>query len=281
METVSVHDLIFDRTINPRLNGVDQEVVEFYAGIFNDVVWPPVLVHQPSNKLLDGWHRVEAAKRAGVYALPVQWVEAKDEDLFALAVKANLGHGVNLKKEERLKAVARLQREGWTNERIATFLGFSLTMVNKTEKAEDLRIKFKVENHPGAALPIESLIEINKLPQEYHDEIAELTCEVEAAPADVRRTVRAIKSEEADTPAEVRRIMTDPEYAKMRKAGLPALHDGNWLMTFATLADQLESTQISITPMEREAAVTLFRRMRTWADRQISRLGAEETPAML
>ncbi|HEX2949112.1 MAG TPA: ParB/RepB/Spo0J family partition protein [Armatimonadota bacterium] len=281
METISIHDLILDRTLNPRLDGVDTDVVEYYASIFKDVVWPPILVDRATNKLLDGWHRVEAAKRAGVYTLPVQWVDAKEEELFALAVKANLGHGVHLRKEERYKAIARMQREGWTNERIAEFLNCSLAMTNKTEKAEDLRIKFKVDQHPGAALPIETLVEVTRLPQEYHEEIAELACEVEAVPADVRRTVRAIKKGEVETPQDIRRMMTDPEFAKAKKAGAPTVDGDNWLMTFATLADQLETTQISITPMEHEAAVALFKRVRLWVDRQLSRLGVEETPSML
>jgi ParB-like chromosome segregation protein Spo0J len=280
METVTVHDLIFDRTLNPRLEGVDMEVVEFYASIFREVVWPPILVDRATHKLLDGWHRVEAAKRAGVYTLPVQWVDAREEELFALAVKANLGHGVHLTKEERYRAISRLQRESWTNERIAAFLGSSPAMVGKTEKAEDLRIKFKVAAHPGAALPIETLVEVTRLPQEYHDEIAELACEVDAAPTDVRRTVRAIKKGEVDTPQDIRRMMTDPEFAKSRKTAMATLDNSNWLLTFATLADQLESAEIAITPLEREAAVALFQRVRRWTDTQLSRLGAGETAKM-
>ncbi|MHB9133801.1 MAG: ParB/RepB/Spo0J family partition protein [Armatimonadota bacterium] len=281
METVLVHDLLFDRTLNPRLHGVDLEVVEYYASIYKEVIWPPILVDRATHKLLDGWHRVEAAKRAGIYTLPVQWVDAKEEELFAIAVKANMSHGVHLKKEERFLAIARLQREGWTHERIAEFLGCSFNMVRNTEKAEDLRINFKVHDHPGAVLPLESLIEINKLPQEYHHEIAELACEVEATPTDVRRTVRAIKKDEVETAQDIRRAMMDPEFLKARKQGLAPIDAGNWLMTFATLADQLESSQITITPVEREAAVALFRRVQTWAARQLSRLGAEETPALL
>ena len=65
MDTISVHDLIFDRTLNPRRQAVDMEVVEYYSSIFKEVVWPPILVHQGTNKLIDGWHRVEAAKRGG------------------------------------------------------------------------------------------------------------------------------------------------------------------------------------------------------------------------
>ncbi len=276
METVSVHDLLLDRTLSPRRGGTDPEVVEHYAGIFKEVIWPPILVHRPTHKLLDGWHRVEAAQRAGVYALAVQWVDAKEEELFALAVKANLGHGVRLTREERYQAIARLRRESWTEERIAETLGCSLGMVNRTEKAEDLRIKFKVSDHPGRMLPIESLVEVVKLPPEYHDEIAELACEVEAAPADVRRAVRALKKGEVEATQDIRRVMTDPEFAKMRHDTKPSMEDGNWLITFGSLVDQMERNALSISPVEREAAMSLFRRMRKWADRQLTLLGDDD-----
>jgi len=281
VETISVHDIVYDRSLSPRLQGVDGEVIEFYASIFRDVIWPPVLVDRATKKLLDGWHRVEAAKRAGVYSLPVQWADAKEEELFALAVKANMVHGVKLSREERYKAIHRLQREAWTHERIAAFFGCSLRMVANTEKAEDLRIKFKMRDNPGVKLPTESLVEIVRLPPEYHDEVAELASTVEAAPADVRRAVRAVKKGVIEEPEQIRRVLSDKDYLKARQGGTPKLEDGNWLMTFASLADQLESSQISINPIEREAAVTLFRRMRLWADRQLSRLGAEETPSMI
>lgn len=276
MEMISVHDLLLDRALNPRRQVPDQEVVDYYASIFADVIWPPILVHRATHKLLDGWHRVEAAKRAGVYQVPVQWVEAKDEELFALAVKANLAHGVRLTREERYQAIYRLQRESWTPERIVEVLGCSVAMVDRTEKAEDLRIKFKVQGHPGVALPTESLVEVTKLSPEYYDEIAELACEVEAEPADVRRAVRAIKKGTVDRPEEIRRVMTDPEYAKTLMNPLNALDNGNWLLTFATLIDQMEQNSFSITPVERQAAVALFRRMRGWADKQLALLSSDD-----
>lgn len=274
MDMISIHDIVYDLSLNPRLNGVNDEVVEFYTTIFREVVWPPLLVDRATHKLLDGWHRVAAAKRAGVYSLAVQYIDAEEHELFAWAVKANLGHGVHLKKEERLKAIARLQRDSWSNERIKDFLGCSGAMVKNTEKAEDLRIKYKVANHPGAALPTETLVEVNRLAIEYQDDIVELACELEAAPADVRRTVRAIKKGEVENPIEIRKTMADSEYLKARRAAqIPALAEGNWLMTFATLADQLEASQIAINPTEREAAITLFQRMRSWADHHLALLG--------
>ncbi len=277
MDTVSIHELVFDVNLNPRQRGVDQEVVEYYATIFKEVIWPPVMADRATRKLLDGWHRVEAAKRAGVYTIAVQWVDAKEEDLFPLAVKFNLAHGVHLSKEERLKAIIRMMREGWTHERVAEFLGCSMGLVASAEKADDLRGKLKVHDLPGAALPMETLAEVAKLDYIFHEEIAELACDVEAKPGDVRRTVRAIKKGDIESDEEIRRTMTDPEYLKARANALPALEaDGDWMMTFATLVDRMETRQLTITPLERDAAVALFHRMRTWADRQLALLGAEE-----
>jgi ParB-like chromosome segregation protein Spo0J len=243
--------------------------------MFSEVVWPPIMVDMASRKLLDGWHRVEAAKRAGVYSLPVHWVESKEEELFAHAVKFNLGHGLRLSKEERLKAVARLAHEGWTPERIVEFLGCSTGLVKQAEEAESLRIRFKVNNHPAAVLPTEILAEVAKLDPVDHEGVADIICDVDATPADVRRTVRAMKKELVATDADIRRAMMDPEFVKMRRKAAEA-NAGGWLQNFATVIDQMEVTQISISSAEHAAAVNLFRRMRSWADRQLVALGEEK-----
>jgi ParB-like chromosome segregation protein Spo0J len=274
VDTISVHDLILDRSLNPRLGGVDQEVVAFYATIFHDVHWPPILVDRATHKLIDGWHRVEAAKRVGVYTLPVQWLEVPTDEHFALAVKANLAHGIRLSKEDRLQAIEHLIREGWTPERIANALGCSIGQVDKTEKATDLRAHFKVNEHPGAKLPLETLTEIIRLPREYQEEIAEMACDVEAAPADVRRAVRAIKKDVVESNEEIRRVMTDPEFGKARLKAKDA-DTGQWLLTFATLVDQIETNGFTLSPDERDAAISLFARLRDWTNRQLKLIAPE------
>ncbi|HOF87120.1 MAG TPA: ParB/RepB/Spo0J family partition protein [Armatimonadota bacterium] len=280
MDTVSVNDLVFDRALNPRAHGVDQEVVEFYAGIFQEVVWPPIVADRATRKLLDGWHRVEAAKRAGIYRLPVLWVDAPEEEFFAHAVKLNLGHGLRLTREERLKAVAKLAREGWTPERIVEFLGCTPILVKQAEQAEDLRAHFRATQHPGAALPAESLAEVAKLEPIDRDAVAEMICDVEAAPADVRRAVRAIRKELVETDADVKKALMDPEFVKLRQRAAEAAAGGGWLFNFASVLDQMEASQISIASGEREAAVALFRRMRGWADTQLLALGAQDALTM-
>ena len=147
-------------------------------------------------------------------------------------------------------------------------------MVQRTEKAEDLRIKYKVHDHPGVKLPTETLVEVVRLPEEFRDDVAELACEVEATTADVRRAVRGIKNGVVVNNTDIKRMMTDPEYAKAKlKAASPA-NSGDWLMTFATLVDQIESAQIQLSPLEREATVSLFVRLRDWANRNLVNLGA-------
>ena len=198
--------------------------------------------------------------------------------------RPNLAHGVKLSKEERFLAIIRLMREAWTPERIAGVLGCSMGMIGRTEQAEDLRIKFKVEDNPAQHLPVESLFEVTKLPPEFQAEVAELAMEVEAEPADVRRAVRAIKKGEVEDTEKIRRVMTDPEYAKSLQKAVPTLDDGNWMLSFATLIDSMETQTFAITPMERDAAVNLFHRLRTWADRQLGLLGgnsSEGTPREL
>jgi hypothetical protein len=75
--------------------------------------------------------------------------------------------------------------------------------------------------------------------------------------------------------------MTDPEFLKARRNALPELQDGNWLLTFATLIDQMEAASFSVSGVERDAAVSLFRRLRQWADRHLAMLGDEESSLTL
>jgi ParB-like chromosome segregation protein Spo0J len=274
MDKINVNDIICDRALNPRHEGIDQKVVDHYALLFREVIWPPVLVHRESRKLIDGWHRVEAAKRAQVYTIGVQYVDEPLENCFAIAVKANLGHGVALTKEDRFRAINKMLRQSWTPERISEALGIPRIMIDRTEKAENLRIGLRAENRPGANLSTESLAEVVRLPREDQVELADMAIEVSAKPGDVRRAVRAVKNDESISTAEVRKIMMDPEYAKMKKNANITMNGADLLMTFAQIVDQLDTAQYTLEPQEHDAAVTVFFRMREWLDRQISLLTA-------
>jgi len=270
MDIINVNELVLDNSINPRLTGTDSDVVDYYAEIFEDVVWPPILVDRQTMKLIDGFHRVAAAKKAGKYTIAVQYVEGGEEDeLFALAVKANMGHGVHLNKEERYKAIHKLQRMGWTNEKITGYIGCSAVMVEKTEQAEDLRNKFRVSNYDCINLPTESLIELIKVPG-YSEDIAEIAVEIDAAPSDVRRAVKAIKNEVIEGDTEIRKALMDCGFVKNRLEA-KKMREGDWLANFSELVDKLEaSSSTAVREDEKQAAINIYTRVRDWSDKQIA-----------
>jgi hypothetical protein len=72
--------------------------------------WPPLLVGRyPDGRLqlLDGHHRLEAAKRLRLERVPCRIVAvAGVEEAFALAVKANLSHGLPYTPADRARNVA-------------------------------------------------------------------------------------------------------------------------------------------------------------------------------
>ena len=270
MDTINVNELVLDNTLNPRLKGTNSEIVEYYAEIFDDVIWPPILVHRESLKLIDGFHRVAAAKKVGKYNFFVQYLEnIAEEELFAYAVKANLGHGANLSKEERYKAIHKLQRAGWTNEKIAELLNCGITTVNKTEEAENLRNKFRMTNYDCIGLETESLIELIKVPQ-YSEDIAEIAVELDSTPTDVRRAVKAVKNEVIEGNDEIKQALLNNEFVKHRLEA-KKMRDGNWLTNFAELVDKLEAASItSVREDEKQAAINIYTRVRDWSDKQIA-----------
>lgn len=65
---------------------------------------PPVLVACPSRRLLDGHHRVAAARRRGDTDIAVTWWHGSDDEMFTIAVERNTTHGIPLSLKDRRSA---------------------------------------------------------------------------------------------------------------------------------------------------------------------------------
>jgi hypothetical protein len=70
---------------------------------------PPIVVtskcEDGTHILVDGWHRVEAAKRAGLVELPVKVCKLQtDDDIYLVAVRLSCGSTLPLKPEEQRRA---------------------------------------------------------------------------------------------------------------------------------------------------------------------------------
>lgn len=139
-------EIIVDNTIYPRA-AFDPETVSRYRETLEAGATLPPLVVMPDGRLLDGRHRYEAYKQAGVEEVEVIVEETDDPDF--RSVELNLRHGRPLTREELQQAARR-----WYGTRavieIAAILGVTRQTVQnwvsdlaaeREEAREDIREK--------------------------------------------------------------------------------------------------------------------------------------------
>ncbi|MBM7437315.1 ParB/RepB/Spo0J family partition protein [Streptomyces sp. HB132] len=91
---------------SPRLRGLDLSHVQSLADSFDDL--PPLLVQRSTMRIVDGRHRLAAARLNGARTLPALWFQGSDADAFVTAVRLNNGRGLPLGGHERSTAAARI-----------------------------------------------------------------------------------------------------------------------------------------------------------------------------
>jgi ParB-like chromosome segregation protein Spo0J len=110
---------------SPRLVGEDSEHIRLLAE--SDRELPPILVHRTSMRVIDGMHRIGAARLRGQDTIDVVFFDGSDADAFVMAVKANIAHGLPLSYADREAAVARIvtTHPDWSDRAIAAATGLS------------------------------------------------------------------------------------------------------------------------------------------------------------
>ncbi len=108
---IRLRELEVDLSLQPRVGGTDpshvQALEEAHEG------WPPLKVVRQDGRylLVDGFHRLEAARNLGLEVIPVEVLEApQDGDLRALAFSLNAQHGRPLSLADRRAFAERLLR---------------------------------------------------------------------------------------------------------------------------------------------------------------------------
>ncbi|AVT34849.1 streptomycin biosynthesis protein [Plantactinospora sp. BC1] len=91
---------------SPRLNGVDSDHVRALTEVESGL--PAIFVHRQTMRVIDGMHRLTAARLMGRDRIDVQFFDGDEADAFRLAVKANVTHGLPLTLAERQAAAARI-----------------------------------------------------------------------------------------------------------------------------------------------------------------------------
>ncbi|MFD3744036.1 hypothetical protein [Nocardia sp. NPDC058633] len=114
---------------SPRVHGVDirhvRELVEVGAGL------PPIIVNRETMEVVDGAHRIMAARQRGESEIDVSFFRGSETDAFVLAVHVNAEQGLPLSREDRLSATRRILdiHAMWSDRMIAELVGLSTKTV--------------------------------------------------------------------------------------------------------------------------------------------------------
>jgi hypothetical protein len=92
---------------SPRCAGEDPEHVRRLAGA--DATLPPIIVHRSTMRVIDGMHRLRAARARGRAEIEVWFFEGSEADAFVLAVRSNTTHGLPLSSADREASALRIR----------------------------------------------------------------------------------------------------------------------------------------------------------------------------
>lgn len=122
-ELVAVTSLRGD--YSPRLDGERPDHVRMLAKVEAEL--PPILVHRATMRVIDGMHRLEAAKLRGAETIRARYFDGPDNLALALAIQANTRHGLPLSTADRERAAVRLLDiyPDWSDRAIAAVAGLA------------------------------------------------------------------------------------------------------------------------------------------------------------
>jgi len=114
---------------SPRLGGEDLRHVELLAE--SGSALPPILVHRPSMRVIDGMHRLRVARLREDETIAVRFFDGSEEFSFVLSVAANIAHGLPLSLADRRAAALRIVKShpDWSDRAIAAAAGLAAKTV--------------------------------------------------------------------------------------------------------------------------------------------------------
>ncbi|MEV6975323.1 ParB N-terminal domain-containing protein [Kitasatospora sp. NPDC093806] len=120
---------------SPRSAGEDLRHTQLLAQ--SGAVLPPIIVHRPSMRVVDGTHRLRAAIARGEELIRARFFDGPRRDAFLLAVRENTAHGLPLSLADRAAAATRIIRSHghWSDRAIAETAGLSASTVREIRRA--------------------------------------------------------------------------------------------------------------------------------------------------
>jgi hypothetical protein len=114
---------------SPRLGRADHEHVQMLAE--TGTALPPIIVHEPTLRVVDGFYRLKAAQIKGETHIDAHTMTGTLDEAFVEAVQANVTHGKPLSRHEREVAARRILTAfpGWSDRAVAEVCGVSASTI--------------------------------------------------------------------------------------------------------------------------------------------------------
>ncbi len=141
----------------PRFTGEDVAHVRRLQEVVDDL--PPIVVHRGTMRVVDGVHRLRAARLAGRDTVQVIFHEGGEESAFVRAVEANVRHGLPLSVMERRAAAAKIMafHPEWSDRRVAAVAGLSARTVADVRATGDGEARRETRlGRDGRARPLDA-----------------------------------------------------------------------------------------------------------------------------
>ncbi len=115
-----------------RQGGTNSAHVQLLIDAANSSELPPILVQEDGWRLIDGAHRLEAAKLRGDHTIKARFLDCTDSEALVLAMKANTSHGLPLAKAERISGAKQVltTHPDWSDRAIAGITGLSAKTIS-------------------------------------------------------------------------------------------------------------------------------------------------------
>jgi ParB/Sulfiredoxin domain len=141
-----------------RHSGTNAAHVQVLADASGAAELPPILVQEDGWRVIDGLHRLEAAKLRGGDTVKARFVDCTDSEALVLAMKANSSHGLPLSKADRVFGAKRVlaAHPHWSDRAIATITGLSAKTIAslRTQSAGGAHLGSKRLGRDGKRRPV-------------------------------------------------------------------------------------------------------------------------------
>ena len=140
IKTIAIEHLRVDPIIQQRVELNEDVVTDYAEAMCENAAFPPVMVFDDGDTcwVADGFHRVEAAKRAQAEKLPVAIRPGSRREAILWACGANAQHGLRRTSADKRKAVTTLLTDTewgqWSDKQVAAAAGVSREYVVRMRK---------------------------------------------------------------------------------------------------------------------------------------------------